>query len=133
MSDKAGNPVGLLDLVDIISNTLLPPPRSVAEFRFSDTSVQNVCTSSNPDPQLRTEIWVLSPPDGTENVSYTITTITGPTPESCIFNNTELSVTRPNASNGTFNVAVVSQGKSATLSVNYGTCIASLAIVVVHH
>ena len=87
-----------------------------------------MCTSSNPDPNLRTEIWLLSPPDGTENVRYTITTITGPIPEACIFN-TELSVTRPNASNGTFDVTVISQGQTATLSVSYGMCIALLAIV----
>ena len=109
----------------------LSPSRFVAEFGFS---VQNVCPSSNPDPNLRTLIWVFSPPDGTENGSYTITTITGPTPKSCIFNSTELSVTRPNASNGTFNVAFVSQqGQSAALLVSYGTCIVSLAMVVVCH
>ena len=106
------------------------PSRFAAEFDFT---VQNVCASSTLDPILGIDIWVFSPPDGTETGNYTITTIVGPSPDSCIFNNTELSVTRPNGSSGRFNITFVSQqGQSAALLVNYGTCIVSL-VVVVHH
>ena len=104
------------------------PSRFAAEFDFT---VQNVCASSTLDPALSIIIWVFSPPDGTETGNYTITTITGPTPEFCVFNNTELSVTRPNGSSGTFNITFVSlQGQSAVLLVSYGTCIVSLVVVV---
>lgn len=112
-------------------------PCSVADFDFSNDPVWNVCATSN--PVLNTEIWVFSPPAGTENGNYNVTTITGPPLMFCVFNNTELnntglSVTLPSTSaeNGTFDVTFVSE-ETITLPVSYGTCIASLIMGIVCH
>lgn len=93
-----------------------------ADFDFSGGTV-----CANTTNTLRP--LVFSPTDGTEDDSYTVTRITGPSFRVCVFNNnTDLSVTGLNG-NGTFNVTFVSQGRSVTLPVSYdaGTCIALLA------
>lgn len=93
-----------------------------ADYDFSGGTVCAMSNSTNIG-----QPFVFSPRDRTENGSYTVTRINGLSFKVCVFNNgIDLSVTNLNGS-GTFNVTFISQERSVTLPVDYGTCIRLLA------